>query len=85
MQEEAFYMDKVVIGGYYRFPPLPRTFAEYCKNMNGMPISFCWQFGVALFGDKIFLCLVEIFIGAESLSLVKVAAKCNDSSFVFPF
>uniref|UniRef100_A0A2D4FZ35 RPA-related protein RADX n=1 Tax=Micrurus corallinus TaxID=54390 RepID=A0A2D4FZ35_MICCO len=33
-QEEASYMDKVVIGGYYRFPPLPRTFAEYCKNMN---------------------------------------------------
>ncbi|XP_026530592.1 RPA-related protein RADX isoform X2 [Notechis scutatus] len=33
-QEEASYVDKVVIGGYYRFPPLPRTFAEYCKNMN---------------------------------------------------
>ncbi|XP_034291641.2 RPA-related protein RADX isoform X2 [Pantherophis guttatus] len=33
-QEEASYVDKVVIGGYHRFPPLPRTFAEYCKNMN---------------------------------------------------
>uniref|UniRef100_A0A670ZXN4 RPA1 related single stranded DNA binding protein, X-linked n=1 Tax=Pseudonaja textilis TaxID=8673 RepID=A0A670ZXN4_PSETE len=33
-QEEASYVDRVVIGGYYRFPPLPRTFAEYCKNMN---------------------------------------------------
>ncbi|XP_029141906.1 RPA-related protein RADX [Protobothrops mucrosquamatus] len=33
-QEEAAYADKVVIGGYYAFPPLPPTFAEYCKNMN---------------------------------------------------
>ncbi|XP_013916187.1 PREDICTED: uncharacterized protein CXorf57 homolog isoform X2 [Thamnophis sirtalis] len=33
-QEEAFHVDKVFIGGYYRFPPLPSTFAEYCKNMN---------------------------------------------------
>ncbi|KAM3827253.1 RPA-related protein RADX isoform 2-T2 [Vipera latastei] len=33
-QEEASYVDKVVIGGYYAFPPLPHTFEEYCKNMN---------------------------------------------------
>uniref|UniRef100_A0A8C6YC44 Uncharacterized protein n=1 Tax=Naja naja TaxID=35670 RepID=A0A8C6YC44_NAJNA len=33
-QEEASYVDKVVIGGYHRFPPLPHTFAEYCKNIN---------------------------------------------------
>lgn len=36
-QEEASYVDKVVIGGYYAFPPLPHTFEEYCKNMNGTP------------------------------------------------
>ncbi|XP_039210603.1 RPA-related protein RADX isoform X1 [Crotalus tigris] len=33
-QEEASYADKIVLGGYYAFPPLPPTFAEYCKNIN---------------------------------------------------
>ncbi|XP_063169782.1 RPA-related protein RADX isoform X2 [Candoia aspera] len=33
-QEEASYMDKIIVGGYYPFPPLPDTFLEYCKNMN---------------------------------------------------
>ncbi|KAM6426870.1 RPA-related protein RADX isoform 3-T3 [Liasis olivaceus] len=33
-QEEASYMDRSIIGGYYLLPPLPDTFLEYCKNIK---------------------------------------------------
>ncbi|XP_067327792.1 RPA-related protein RADX isoform X2 [Anolis sagrei] len=33
-QEEASHMERMSMGGYYPFPPVPDTFSKYCKNIQ---------------------------------------------------